>query len=96
MDEADDAIGLDQCLSGHAPHLEQLNLLPVQVQHGIGWIGQAGEGKVVVSKVFAEGGGIFRSDDQYDRILFYEFLLILAQLRHVRAAERSDTAAIEH
>lgn len=49
--------------------------------------------------MFAEIGrkflGIFGSDDQNDHISFDELLAILAQLRQVRAAERSLKAAVQ-
>ncbi len=43
-----------------------------------------------------KGAGIFRTYDDHLGLPLDEFLVILAQLRHVPAAEWSNEAAVEH
>ena len=46
--------------------------------------------------VFLKGFGIFRTNDHYLCLTVNETLIILAQLRHMRAAEGSEKTAVEN
>ena len=57
---------------------------------------EADEWQIVFIEIFGEGGRLFRTDHDDSCILGFEFLVILTQLRHVPAAERSDKAAVKN
>ena len=44
VDETGDAFPIDENLCGHAPILEELNLLTVKFQRAMGWVRKANEG----------------------------------------------------
>jgi len=50
---------------------------------------------MVLGKVIGETLPALWSDDYYNRLPFEKLLVVLAQLRHMRAAERSSKTAIE-
>ena len=56
---------------------------------------QADERQVMLRKITGEGGSILRTDYQDAGLALFKFCNILAQLRHVCAAERSHEAAIK-
>ena len=53
------------------------------------------KGRSFFLPVLGKGICIFRSDDHDLGFLLCEFVIVLAQLRHVPPAERSDKAAVE-
>ena len=57
---------------------------------------QADEGQVVFSPIFYERIFIFRANDENHSVFVLKFLVVLAQLRHMPTAERSDKAAVEN
>ena len=60
------------------------------------WVGQTDEGQFVFLPIAGKSAGIFGTEYQNLGILFYEFIVILAQLRHMPLAERSEETAIEN
>ena len=56
----------------------------------------AGYAKEVGGINMPESLGFFRSGNDNFRIQFYKFIIILAQLRHVRAAEWSKKSAVKN
>jgi len=96
MDEAHDALLVDQSLGGHTAEFEDLDLLAVALEHDVFGIGQAGEGQVVLAEIIGELLGVFRTDDENGRVAFAKLFINLAQLRHVRAAERSLETTVEN
>ncbi len=82
-------------LGGHSPQLEEVDFLPVQFEHAGLRIGQTDEGQVVLFPISLKSLCIFRADDHHLRPPFDEFLIVLAQLRHVPLAERSGKGAVE-
>ena len=95
MDESGNALTVNQNLSRHPPKFKELDLLPVQLQDPVLWIGISRKWQVVFAEVFGEFLGVFRPDHQEGDFAFQEQVIILAQLRQVCAAERSGEAAVE-
>ena len=56
---------------------------------------QADKGQIVFSPIITECVSIIRPDDHNFSLILHKTVIFLAQLRHVRAAERSHEAAIE-
>lgn len=83
-------------LRGKAAQFEQLDLLAVQFQNLVFGVGQTDKRQFFFLPVFLKRPGIFRPGNHYFRIQLDEFLIILAQLRHVRAAERSKKSAVKN
>ena len=83
-------------LGWHASQLKQVDFLPIQLEHTGLRVGQAGKGQVILAPVRFKSPGIFRSHDKHLRLPFYEFLIVMAQLRHMLAAEGSGKSAIEN
>lgn len=96
VDEASNAIFIHNHLGRHAPELEQVDLLTIQPEHAGFGVGQANEGQVLFAPVRCKGAGIFWTQDDHLSLPFCEFLVVLAQLRHVPAAEWSKKATVEH
>lgn len=59
-------------------------------------IRQPDEGQVIFLPKFGKGFLIFRANDQNRGVDLLKFCKVLAQLRHMRAAEWSDEAAIKY
>ena len=85
-----------QHLRRHAAHLEQLDLLAIQLQDRVLGIGQTDEGQVVLLPVTGEGIRPLRAHHDDHRADLLELAVVMAQSRHVRAAERSGEAPVEH
>ena len=83
-------------LGGHAPQLEQVDFLPVQLEHaGLG-VRQSHEGQTLLAPMRRKGSGVFWSHDKHLRLPFGKFTSVLAQLRQVTPAEWSNKATVEH
>jgi len=95
MGVAGDTCFVDDDLGGHAAEFEKIDLLAEAFQDGMAGVWQADEGQVVGFPVFSEGGGVIRANDDHTRAEGEKVMIILAQLRHVPAAEGSLQAAVE-
>ena len=95
MDETHDAFFVDKGLGGHSAEFEDLDFLAVLFEHAVLGVGQAGEGEFVDLEIGGELCGVFGADDENGRVALTKFIIVLAQLRHVRAAEGSLEAAVK-
>ena len=59
-------------------------------------IRQTDKGQLMFPEIALELLLTFRPDDDNYRIASHKFIMITAQLRHVRAAVRSDEAAVKN
>ena len=83
-------------LCGHAPELEQVDFLTVELEHaGLG-VRQADEGQIVLAEIGLEGLGVFRPHHNDLGLPAGKFLVVLAQLRPMLLAEGSSESAVEH
>ena len=96
MHEAGDALSVDHYLGRHTSQLKQVDFLPVTFEHAGSRVGQADKGQCVIFPIRLELSRSFRTNDHNLRVAGYELIIILAQLRHMRAAEWSHKAAIEN
>jgi hypothetical protein len=71
-------------------------LLVIQVRHRMLWVGQAGEGERLLFPRALKRAWPVRPDDENLGAPRDKIGIILAQLRQMRAAVRSDKAASEH
>jgi hypothetical protein len=83
-------------LRRHTPQLEQVDFLPVQLEHAGFRVRQANEGQVMLLPISCKGFGVFRANNDHLSLTFDEVLIVLAQLRHVPLAEWSGKAAVEN
>ena len=90
------AVSINDHLGRHSAILEYVHLLAIEFEHTVPGIGQAGEREVICLPVVLEGLRIVWAHDQYLCAALYEERIVLAQLRHVPAAERSGKASVEH
>ena len=77
------------------PNFNRLDLLPVGFQHPLSGVRQASEGQGILTKITGKCPRIFRTNDKDYCISFFKLCEVLAQLRHVRAAERSHKTTIK-
>ncbi len=96
VDVAGDTLAIDDHLSGHASKFEQVDFLPIHTQDRVFWIRQAGEWHIEFIPVLAELLRAFWANDDDEGVAKYEFLIVLAQLRHLPLAEWSYKPTIEH
>jgi len=96
MDIPDQAFFVNDHLGWHASQLEQVDLLAVTPENSGLRVGQSDKWQRIFLPVFAEGCLVFRPDDDHYGLAGGKFLIILAQLRHVPAAEWSHKAAVEN
>ncbi len=96
MNEADYPLPVDDHLGGHPTQLEQVNLLPIQLQYAGLWIRQPSERKIVFAPVGRKSPLIFWTDHHDARLALDKFLIVLAQLRHMPLAEWSDEPSVEY
>jgi len=82
-------------LGGHPPQFEEVDFLPVQFEYAGFRVGQADERQVVLFPIGLKSLCVFRADHHHLRPPLDEFLIVLAQLRHVPLAEWSDKGAVE-
>jgi len=95
VDKAGDPSLINEYLGRHAPQLKEVDLLPVQFQHAVFGIGQTDEGQRLLMPIVSKRAGIFGTDHNHFDVAGHKFGIVLAQLRHVRAAERSGEAAVK-
>ena len=95
MAMADNSVLVDKNLGRQASQLEQPDLLAIKISEAMPGIGDADEGETFLRPVFFKHIRTFRPDRHDFRIELAEPLIILAQLRHVPAAEGSDEAPVE-
>ena len=96
MDKAGDALFVNKHLSGHTPKLEQLYFLAIPLQDYMIRVRQAYKGQLVFREIFGELLGIFWANNQNGCVSLREQIDVLAQLRHVRAAEWSLESAVKY
>lgn len=87
---------VDDHLGGHPTHLEQVHFLPVKLEYAGCGVRQTDERQFMLPPVFPKSLSIFRSHHDHFCFPLYEFIVVLAQLRHVLLAERSGEPAVEH
>ena len=87
---------INQHLRGHSSQFEYLDLLTIQFQNQMFGIRQTDKRQIFFCPVIPESFDFFRPGNDDFRIQIYKFLIILAQLRHVRAAEGSEKSAVEN
>jgi len=75
--------------------LEQADFLPVPFEDGVTGVGQTDEGQVVLFPIHGKRIRILGSDHNHFGILSDKFVIVLAQLRHVPAAEWSEKTTVE-
>ena len=96
MDEAGNTLFVNKHLGGHTAEFEKLYFLAVLLEDAVVGIGQACKRQIVLSEISGELLGVFRTDYQNHRVSLNKSINILAQLRHMRAAEWSLESAVEH
>ena len=95
MDEADYALQIDKHLCGHSAELENFHFLTIALQNGVGGVGNPDKGQPLHFPISPKGVGIFGTDDDDDGIPLGKLQIILTQLRHMPAAERSDKTPVK-
>jgi hypothetical protein len=85
-----------QNLSRHPAELKELNLLTVELQYLVFGVRKSNKRQFVFGKVSCELLGVFGANDKNGYIPFSKSIKILAQLRHVRSAERSGKPPVEN
>jgi len=95
MDMPDQAFFVNDHLGWHASQLEQVDLLPVTPENSGLRVGQSDKWQRIFLPILGEGCLVLRSDDDHFGLAGAKFMIVLAQLRHVPAAEWSHKAAVE-
>lgn len=96
MDKTRHAGLINQHLGGHAAKLEQVDFLPVELEHAGFRVGQANKGQGFFLPVGRKTFGIFGADHYNGNVARYKLVIVLAQLRHMLLAEWSDKGAVEN
>jgi len=96
VNPAHEAFPVDDRLSRHAPEFEELDLLSVRLQHLMLWVSNSDKGQFVIAEVVFKRLWAVRSYDNDLGVVIDEGLVILAQLRHMPAAEGSLETAVKH
>jgi hypothetical protein len=86
---------IHQNLGWHAAELEEVDLLPIQLENTRAGIREPNKWKLVGSPVILKRGAAFRSDNDDRGGSLYKFLMVKTQLRHMPLAEWSGKAAIK-
>lgn len=86
---------IHQYLGWHAPHLEEVDFLPVEFENTCPGIRKPDEWQIVGSPVILESLTALGSDNNYGRGSINEFLMVETQLRHMPLAEWSGKAAVK-
>lgn len=92
---ADTAPCIQEDEGGHPTKPEQVHLLPVQLGHGVVWVGQARIGKPFLLPIRANGVRPLRADGQYSGAIALEPVILLTQLRQMLTAVRSSEPPVE-
>ena len=93
--ETSHSLAVDDHLRGHAPQFEELDFLPVQLEHRMRGVGQAYEGQALGLPIAAKGLGILWPHNDDHRAPLDEPIIVLAQLRQVPPAEWSREAPVK-
>jgi hypothetical protein len=95
MRETDRPLAVDDEQGRHAPHLDQLDLLPILIGDCIVRVRQADEGVCAAPPVIDEGVSFVRADHDNFSAPLDELLVVTAQLRQVPPAVRSEETAVK-
>ncbi len=76
--------------------LQQFYLLSIAIGDLVRRVWQPYKWKLLLLPLAGVGVGIIRANDENDRVLRGEQIILLAQLRQMPAAVRSEKAAVEH
>jgi hypothetical protein len=95
VDEAHNALFVDDQLGRHAAEFEDLDLLTEQFKNCVAGVGQTNEVKIFFLPILLKCRSIFGTHHHDQGISRFEGLRRLTQLRHVLAAKGSSKAAIE-
>jgi len=90
---ADPALFVNHQQGRHAPELEKVPLLAIQIGYFVDWIWQSDKGQSFTGPVTAEGLGPIRTDANNDRVTRGEGRQIVAQAREMSAAVGSHEPA---
>ncbi len=96
MHESNLTVPVDDYLSRHAAQLKNLDLLSVQFEDLVLWVGQAHKRYPVLAPIGLEDCRFFRSGHNDFTASGPKFIIIIAQLRNVSAAEGSRKPPIEN
>ena len=94
MNKTHFSLFVDEDLCGHASQLEQIDFLPVELEHLACRIGQADEGQFIFRPIEPEISRLLRPNDDNLGIALNKLLIVLAQLRQMRLAKWSKEATI--
>jgi hypothetical protein len=86
---------VDDDLRRHAAELEQVDFLPIELEHAMLGVGQTDEWQFMIGPIILKEMLAFWANHDDLRVALNKLLVISAQLRHVLFAERSEEAAIE-
>ena len=95
MDKADDALFVDQDLNGHPAQFQQVYFLFVLAGDLVFRGCQADEGNLLGCPVVLKGLLGVRPDGDHFRLVFDKIWIVMVQLRHMPAAERSGKPPVE-
>lgn len=93
---SDNAISVDQYLSGHSAQSKKVHFLAIALQDGVGRIGESEEGKPLTFPIGTKGFRCFGADGQNLDPAFSKSCIIPLQLREMPPAKRSEKSPIEH
>ena len=96
MHKTRNAFPVNHHLGRHASQLEQIYFLPITLKHACSRVGQANKGQFVLFPLGLELLWAIRTHNHNLRVAGYKLIIVLAQLRHMRAAEWSHKAAVEN
>lgn len=96
VNPAHNACLIDDRLGWHAPEFKDLDLLPIGFQHLMLGVSNPDEGQLVFAEVVFKSVLVVRSNDNHLGAAIDKYLVVLAQLRHMPAAEGSLEAAVEY
>jgi len=94
MDIAQDALLVDNHLSGLPAHSKEIDLLAIKLQYLMTFIRNTDKRQAVFLPVFLKAFSIFRSYRNDNRIPFSILLVFPTQPRQVPSAKRSDKTTV--
>ena len=90
------AVFVDDNLGWHASQLEEFDLLPVAFQYRVFRVWQPDKRKIIFREILGAGYFVLRAYHDDFGVQPGEIFGILAQLRHMRTAERSGKTTIKN
>lgn len=87
---------IDNNLCRHAAELEQVDFLPIELEHAMLRIGQPDKRQLMLGPIFLKQLLALGANYQDFRVLLNKLLVISAQLRRMLLAEWSGEAAVEN